>query len=60
MCNSENGLTIREIGVGKQYHSPMSPDAIEGPTLFIRHILDEPITLVYGDHFSLVFEWDEA
>ena len=60
MCNSENGLTIREIGVGKPYHNPMSPDQILGPTLFIRHILDDPITLVYGDRFSLVFECDEA
>ncbi len=60
MCNSENGLTIREIGVGKSFHNKSMPTQIDGPTLFIRHILDEPITLVYGDRFSLVFEWDEA
>lgn len=62
-----NPITIREIGVFKKFHYSYTAygdgtqvDESTKKTLFLREVLQSPITVAANDSFVLPFEWVES
>lgn len=55
--NNSNAITISELGIFKSFYD------YQGSTknaMMVHELLDAPITLNYGQSFSLTFEWIES
>lgn len=58
--NTTNEITLREVGITKNIRNVNNADNFQVPVLFVRHILDEEISVPSGGNFAFVFEWIEA
>lgn len=52
-----SSVTITEVGVYKNIYSDCYNAVKNEKCLFVRHLLDEPITLASGESYSFTFEW---
>lgn len=57
---SGSSVTITEVGAYKNIYTNCYDPTKNEKCLFVRHILDSPITLAAGESYSFTFEWTQS
>lgn len=58
--NTENAITITEIGITKTFFIQNDSDEFTNPVMFAKILLFNPVTVVANGTFSITVEWLEG
>ena len=58
--NTENEITITEVGITKTFYEQNSADLFTNPVMFCKILLNIPVTVPAGGAFTITIEWLEG